>query len=62
MYSFPFMKGLWYIGIPSSFIALNWSGLTTSPGFDLMRSCLLSRCVRANWNPQRASVRDKVCS
>ncbi|MFS7957456.1 hypothetical protein Hanom_Chr07g00666591 [Helianthus anomalus] len=25
MYSFPFINGLWYIGIPSSFIALNES-------------------------------------
>lgn len=40
----------------------NLPGLTTSPGWDLMRSCLLSRWVRINWKPQSASVSVKVCS
>lgn len=54
-------------------IALTWSGvslshshhlpgLTTSPGFDFIRSCLPSRFVNANLKPQRASVSDRVCS
>ena len=74
MYGLPFMKGLWYMGMPSSLIALKESaqfcikiehrsnvhtrqndtilqsrvkkhlpGLTTSPGFDLISSCLLSK-------------------
>ena len=40
----------------------NSPGLITSPGWDLMRSCLLSRWVRINWKPQSASVSVKVCS
>lgn len=37
-------------------------GLITSPGLDLISSWRPSRCVRANWKPQSASVRLSVCS
>jgi len=60
MYGLPFMKGLWYMGMPSSLIALKESGLTTSPGFDLISSCLLSKWVRTNWKPHRDSVKVRV--
>ena len=43
-------------------IEMSLPGLTTSPGFDLISSCLLSRWVSTKWNPQSASVRDRVCS
>lgn len=35
---------------------------TISPGLDLIKSCLPSKCVSGNWNPHNASVRLRVCS
>jgi len=45
------MKVLWHL-----------PGLTTSPGWDFIRSCLPSKWVKTKWKPQSASVRDRVCS